>query len=214
MLCYARSCVTLLLMKPEQKRIIAVLAAANVIVILGLVLWISHSLSNRSAPLPTAASPVDTPIETKVNTAPSPTLSTPAPTDFESTDAPPSSTTFSYGDCQWEAVQRLARAGLDGAVTLTSDGTLRFDIVYPLAPGQATDEAAQSIWLAFDIALALVEEECDFFTQVEVIVLAQGNSTGTRISARVSTTDLIAFGAGELSDDEFTERVIYQVVDE
>ena len=54
-MCYARSCVTLLLMKPEQKRIIAVLAAANVIVILGLVLWISHSLSNRSAPLPTAA---------------------------------------------------------------------------------------------------------------------------------------------------------------
>ena len=193
-------------MKPEQKRVVAVLAAANVIVILVLVLWISHSLSNRSAPLPTAASQIDTPVETRVNTAP-------APTDSQSTDAP-LSTTSSYGACQWEAVQRLARAGLDGAVTLTSDGTLRFDIVYPLVPGQTTDEAAQPIWLAFDIALVLVEEECDFFTQVEVIVLAQGNSTGTRISARVSTTDLIAFGAGDLSDDEFTERVIYQVVDE
>ena len=193
-------------MKPEQKRVVAVLAAANVIVILVLVLWISHSLSNRSAPLPTAASQIDTPVETRVNTAP-------APTDSQSTDAP-LSTTSSYGACQWEAVQRLARAGLDGAVTLTSDGTLRFDIVYPLVPGQTTDEAAQSIWLAFDIALVLVEEECDFFTQVEVIVLAQGNSTGTRISARVSTTDLIASGAGDLSDDEFTERVIYQVVDE
>ena len=108
----------------------------------------------------------------------------------------------------------MARAGLDGAVTLTADGTLRFDITYPLAPGQVVDEAAQSIWLTFDIALTLVEEGCDFFTQVEVIVLAQGNSTGTHISARVSTADLIAFGAGELSDDEFIERVIYQVGDE
>lgn len=108
----------------------------------------------------------------------------------------------------------MASAGLDGAVTLTADGTLRLDIIYPLAPDQVVDEAAQSIWLAFDIALALVEEECGFFTQVEVIVLAQGNSTSTRISARVSTADLIAFGTGELSDDEFTERVIYQVGDE
>jgi hypothetical protein len=202
-------------MKPKQKRIVAVLAAANVIVILGLVLWISRSLSDRSAPLPTTVFQTEVSIETREGTVSSPTLSTSAPTDSRSTDVPLLPTTSSsYGDCQWEAVQLLARAGLDGAVTLTSDGTLRFDITYSLAPGQAVDEAAQSIWSAFDIALALLEEECDFFTQIEVIVLAQGNSTGTHISARVSTADLIAFSAGELSDDEFTERVVYQVSDE
>jgi hypothetical protein len=94
---------------------------------------------------------------------------------------------------------------------LASDGTLRFDIAHSLAPGQAVDEAAQSIWLAFDIALALVEEECDLFTQIEVIVLAQGNQTITRIGARVSTADLFAFNAGRLTEDEFIQRVTYQV---
>jgi hypothetical protein len=113
--------------------------------------------------------------------------------------------------CQWKAAKLLTHTELDGAVTLTPGGTLRFDITYSLAPGQVADEAAQSIWLAFDIALALVEEECDFFTQIEVVVLAQGNQTVTRISARVSTADLVAFDAGELSEDEFTQRVTYQV---
>jgi len=105
----------------------------------------------------------------------------------------------------------LARAGLDGAVTLTSGGTLRFDLAYALSPGQAVDEAAQSIWLAFDIAQILVEEGCNLFTQVEVIVLAQGNQTTTRIDARVRTADLVAFSAGELNEDAFTQRVDYQV---
>jgi hypothetical protein len=201
-------------MKPKQKRIVAVLAAANVIVILGLVLWVSRSLSNRSTSLPTDVSHTETPLKTEANAAPTPTLSGSSPTDSALSTESFLPTSSSLGVCQWRAVQLLSLAELDGAVTLTSDGTLRFDVAYPLAPGQAVDEAAQSIWLAFDIALALVEEECDFFTHVEVIVLAQGNSTGTRISARVSTADLIAFSAGELSEDEFTERVIYQIIDE
>jgi hypothetical protein len=68
--------------------------------------------------------------------------------------------------------------------------------------------------LAFDVALALVEEDCDLFTQIEVVVLAQGSQTITHISARVSTADLVAFNAGELTEDEFTQRVTYQVSDE
>jgi len=201
-------------MKPKQKRIVAVLVAANVILIVGLAVWVSRALSNRSMPLPTAVLQPATPVGTKESTVTPPASNSPAPTGSVSTHIPSLPTISSLGACQWKAVQLLARAGLDGAVTLTSDGTLRFDIVYPLAPGQMVDEAAQSIWPAFDIALALVEEECDFFTQVEVIVLAQGSLTSTRISARVSAADLIAFGAGELSEDEFTERVIYQVGDE
>lgn len=200
-------------MKPKQKRIIAMLVAANVILIVGLAVWVSRALSNRPAPLPTATLQPGTPVGTESTDAPF-ASSSPTPTGSVSTRIPSLPTTSSLGACQWKAVQLLARAGLDGAVTITSDGTLRFDVVYPLAPGQMADEAAQSIWSAFDIALALVEEECDFFTQVEVIVLAQGNSTGTRISARVSAADLIAFGAGELSEDEFAERVIYRVGDE
>ncbi|NIV28914.1 MAG: hypothetical protein GWN58_05195 [Anaerolineae bacterium] len=113
--------------------------------------------------------------------------------------------------CQWRAAQLLARAGLGGTVTLTADGPLRFDIAYPLAPGQTTDEAAQSVWTAFDIALALQEpeDECAIFAQVEVTVLAQGNRADTQISASVSVADLIAYDAGELSEDQFIERVRY-----
>jgi hypothetical protein len=113
--------------------------------------------------------------------------------------------------CQWRATQLLARTGLGGTVTLTPDGPLRFEIAYPLAPGQTADEAAQSVWIAFDVALALQEQEgeCAIFTQVEVTILAQDNRADTQISASVSVVDLMAFDVGELSEDQFIERVTY-----
>jgi hypothetical protein len=113
--------------------------------------------------------------------------------------------------CQWRATQLLARTGLGGTVTLTPDGPLRLEIAYPLAPGQAADEAAQSVWTAFDVALALQEQagECAIFTQVEVTILAQDNRADTHISASVSVVDLMAFDVGELSEARFIERVSY-----
>jgi len=77
------------------------------------------------------------------------------------------------------------------------------------APGQTADEAAQLVWTAFDVALALDEDECDLFTEVEVTILAQGIQTDTHISASVSAADLAALSAGELSENEFIERVTY-----
>lgn len=108
----------------------------------------------------------------------------------------------------------LAQAGLGGTVVLTSDGLLRFEIVYSLPPGETADEAAQLVWIAFDVALALQErvDECHSFTQVEATILAQSSQTNTQISASVSAADLVAFGAGELSEDEFIERVAYSIV--
>lgn len=113
--------------------------------------------------------------------------------------------------CQWRAAQLLARVGLGGTVTLTPDGPLRFEIAYPLAPGQTANEAAQSVWTAFDIALALQEpeDECTSFAQVEVTVLARDSRAETQISASVSVADLMAYDAGELSEDQFIERVRY-----
>jgi len=125
---------------------------------------------------------------------------------------PPSYTPISpAGACQWQATQLLAQVGLGGTVTLIPAGSLRFEITYPLAPGQMRDEAAQAVWAAFDVARALQEGECDSFTQVEVTILAQANQTDTRIHASVSAADLAAFGAGALSEDEFIERVAYTV---
>jgi hypothetical protein len=201
-------------MKPKQKRIVAVLVTANVVVILGLVLWISHSLTKNPSPLPTSTSRSEE-LAGAFESPPVPSVrDIPTPGSPALAGPPSLPTASSYGACQWKAAQLLARAGLDGTVALTSDGTLRFDITSSLTPGQAVDEAAQSIWIAFDIALALVEEGCDFFTQVEVVVLAQGSQTSAHISASVSAADLIAFDAGELSEDQFAARVTYHVGDE
>ena len=177
-------------MTPRQKRFIAALAIANSVVILALVVLVTHPSGTSPSPLP----------HTPMPSLPHSHTSTPPHTH---TPTPPQET------CQWQATQLLAQAGMGGTVTLTPDGPLRFDIAYPLAPGQTADEAAQLVWTAFDVSQALVEDECNPFTRVEVTVLAQGSLTDTQISASASVADLVAFGAGELSEDEFIERVAY-----
>jgi hypothetical protein len=160
-------------MTQRQKRIITLLAVANIVVILALL-----SLVTQPSALPTPHSP-----------------SAPRQT------------------CQWHATQLLARAGLGGTVTLTPDGPLRFEIAYPLAPGQTADEAAQAAWAAFEVALALGKQHkaCANSTRVEVTILAHDTQTETQINASVSQADLLAFDAGELSDNQFIERVSYSI---
>lgn len=113
--------------------------------------------------------------------------------------------------CQWRATQLLADAGLGGTATLTPDGPLQLRISYPLAHGKTVDEAAQSVWTAFDVALALHEQaaKCAIFTAVEITILAHNDQPDTQIDASVSVEDLAAFHAGELGEDVFIERVTY-----
>ena len=73
------------------------------------------------------------------------------------------------------------------------------------------DEAAQTIWTAFDVALALREYRCVAYSQVRVAILAHGDQVDIQINAAVSTADLVAYGAGALSEDEFIDTVIYSV---
>jgi hypothetical protein len=98
---------------------------------------------------------------------------------------------------------------LAGTVTLTGDGSLDFDITYPLAPGQVVDEAAEAVWTAFEVALALREYRCATFARVEVTVLAHGGQSDTQFDASVSAADLLAYSAGELGAEGFIERVTY-----
>jgi len=136
-------------------------------------------------------------------------FSTPLP--LASTDLPE---TLPPDLCQWKATQLLAQAELGGIVTLSPGESLRFEILYPLAPGQIADQAAQQVWPAFDVALALDKERCSLFSQVEVVIRATRPGAPARddmhVNARVSAVDLRAFGAGELSEDEFIERVSYE----
>jgi hypothetical protein len=165
-------------MTPKQKRIVGILAIANVILILILV-----TLGTR----PTLPSRAHTPTSSHANLTPCP------------------------GDCQWQAAQLLAQAGLGGTVTWTTDRSLDLNISAPLAPDGSADDAAQLIWTAFDVALALQERRCPPFTQVRVTILAHSGQTNAQIHASVSTADLMAFGTGELGEDEFIERVTYTI---
>jgi hypothetical protein len=186
-------------MTPKQKLIITALAVANAAVILTLVGVVAGPIG-RSTP---SSSPSSTPI------SPQPTCqATPHPMVI------------------WQATRLLAQAGLGGTVTLTPAGSLRFDIVTPDRTDQtasapeieaAVDEAAQSVWTAFDIALAIQAQAqetgaaCAAFTQVEVTVLVRGDQTDTQVQGKVSMPDLMAYNAGELSENQFVERVTYGV---
>jgi len=168
------------MMTLKQKRIITALAIVNVAIILILV-----AITTR---------PTRTLSHSQTSTRP---LSSP-------------STLFS-GDCQWRATQLLAQAGLGGTVTLTADGSLDLKISYPLASSQMADDAAQAVWAAFDVAMALQKSgnRCATFTQVQVTILAHSDHTDIQINASTSTADLVAFGNGDLSEDEFIGRVTY-----
>ena len=197
----AIGCATLLPMTSKQRRIIAALAVANTVVIVALVMLVTRPSSTHLSPSPTPTLPHSH----------TPTL--------------PHSPTAQQETCQWRATQLLAQAGLGGTVALIPDGSLCFELTYPLAPGQVPEEAAQLVWTAFDVALALDElagsgeqeagskdeDTNGSFTQVAVTILAQGIQTDTQVSATVSAADLAAFGAGELSEDEFIERVVYAI---
>lgn len=191
-------------MTTKQKLIVATLATASGIVILVMVVLITRSL-NAATPSPHPPTLTGEPSE--------PNRVTPTPSSSAKlTSEPPRPQTLTpvaplLETCQWNAAQLLAYTGLRGAVTLTPDGLLRFDITYLLALDQTADEAAQLVWTAFDVALALIESECSPFTQVQVTV--HSDQPDLRISASVSAADLAAFGAGELSENEFIERVTY-----
>jgi hypothetical protein len=183
----------------KQKRIIGILAIANVVVILTMVGLMTHPTGTSAPP----ASPSPTPLSSlpTCQALPNPTM-------------------------VWQTTRLLAQAGLGGTVTLTPGGPLRIDIVAPDGTIRATstsenegavDEAAQSVWTAFDVALALqtrVQETgsaCTAFTEVQVTVLVHGERTDTQVLASVGLSDLMAYDAGELSEDAFIERVTYDV---
>jgi hypothetical protein len=167
-------------MTPRQRRIIGALVIANAAVILALVVLVA-----RFSPA-TSATPLPSPVP------------------------PHPAGTSSPQICQRRGVQLLSQAGLAGTATLISDRTLRLDLVYPIPGGQNAEEAAQEVWTAFDIAQALNQDQCNYFSHVAVVIQAQGAQSSIQIRASVDTTDLDAFYSGELSESEFIDRVQYE----
>jgi len=175
----------------RQKLIIGILAITNAVVILALAALLLRPFDSGTSSLPPSTlgpGGLTEPVRT--------------PRPERPTGVPPQE------DCRWAAAQMLAQAGLAGTTTLHPNGSLRFEIARSLAPGEGAGAAAQLIWVAFDVALALQQRDCEF-TQVEVAILARGDQSNIRIEASVGAADLAAFGASELSEDEFIERVTY-----
>ena len=183
-------------MSESQKRLVIILTVSAVVVIVALAWYVTSSLNALPPAPPTTVGQTEGLTRSPQLTAQAPTID-PSPLDA----------------CQWQAAQLMAEAELGGTVALAPGGALRFDIVHTPPPGEPVDVAAQQVWEVFDIALILAEGECGDFTQVDVSVLAQGSEGDTRIDASASASDLIAYGAGGLSEDELIRRVDYQVSD-
>ena len=172
-------------MNRKQKRTIITLALANLIVLVALAVTVTNQVSLVPADSDTVQ--------------PSSPYSSPTP-------PPPPSL------CQWQATQMMAQTGLMGSAILTPGGTLQFRLAYPLRANQRPDTAAQAVWDAFDIALALQQQAiCADFTQIEVIIQANSPLTDTLIRASVPSVDLHAYARGTISETTFIERVTYQV---
>jgi hypothetical protein len=167
-------------MTPRQRRIIGALVIANAAIILALVVFVASFSPATSAKL-----------------LPSPVPAYPAGMASSRT-------------CEQRGVELLSQADLAGTVSFISDGTLQLDIVYPIPQDQETEKAAQQVWTAFDIAQALKQDQCDTFSDVAVLIRAQGTRSSVQIRASVGSTDLDAFYNGGLSESDFIDRVQYE----
>lgn len=169
-------------MTPRQKRIIGVLAVANGVIVLTLILFATRLSGGISSVL----------LPTPVPTYPSEALSS--------------------QECQQRALRMVSQAGLGGTATVIPGESLWLNLVYPMAPGDDLDDAAQQVWTAFDIATALTEERCDIVSRVEVQIepRPQGAEGLTRLRASVDVAHLKAFYSGELTENEFIDRVQYE----
>lgn len=186
---------TLNLVSLKQKAIVAALALGNVVVIAALTLLVVRGTrGSLEASLPTVV-PVPAPLS-------------PTPTPFDRYAA---SVTALERSCSSQAAQLMAYMGLHGAAAWRAGESLRVEGVFPLAPEQSLEDAAQAVWSAFDVALALRRvENCAGFREVIVTVRVPGEEA-VRIEARVDADDLAAYRRGALDEAALIERVEYAV---
>jgi len=199
-------------MTPRQKRILGALAIADSILLLTLTVVLSRGPSQLTVGVPTLAPKLDS--SAKGNGPQGQTgmadSSEIIKINCDGSEVPPVSARAARDQCQWEATQYLAEAQLAGTVELLSDGILQFTITYPLSTGQTVEDAAQSVWNAFDIALALHENaNCPPFNYISVNINTQTQTNQMLITAEVETADLLALTGGDLTEEEFIDLVSY-----
>ncbi len=199
-------------MTPRQKRIIGGLALANGIflVILAAVLlrgptWLTTEMPTPIRRLDLSIQDTTTPLD-----ADDTRITRPPATDTDDGDAATTPARSAHDQCLWEATGRLAAAGLSATVSTRTDKTLWFQVTFPLTSSQPFTDAAQAAWTAFDVALALHEnDDCPSFDHISVNINAQAPNEETHITVKVETTDLLALSNGNLETEELIDLVHY-----
>ncbi len=139
-----------------------------------------------------AALPTDTP--------------TPAPTPTPwPTPIPPSEMSLM---CQQKAGDALYRLGLAGSVHLAPSGRLDVFLHSRTPVVERFADAQEDVWTAFEMALALQEEGCVLFDQLQVAVLdTRWSPPHLRVKVLAQLDDLKAWQQGRIIDAELVARL-------
>jgi hypothetical protein len=181
-------------MTRKQKLIVVGLAVANALLILTVAAFFLRRPTGRGA----EPGPVDP-------TRRSPTATAPTPTPLAEAEA---------DDCTWLATRMLAAQHLAGVVRRPAEDTLRFELQIHPPADQAPAQSAQKVWEVFDAAL-LIEEQgtCSAVEFIEVSIRSRATDPPFRIDAHARLTDLVAFDAQAITEDELIDRVTYTIVE-
>jgi len=99
-----------------------------------------------------------------------------------------------------------------GTADVLPNGTLKFSITYPLTNSQTVTDAAQIVWNAFDIALALQKDSaCMPLTRVRVAIYAHTPAENTVLTAEVQMQAILDLADGTADEEDFINHVKYTV---
>ncbi|MFZ5919138.1 MAG: hypothetical protein ACOYZ7_19565 [Chloroflexota bacterium] len=131
----------------------------------------------------------------------------PSPTPWP-TPIPPSEQSLV---CQREAGDRLYALGLAGSVHVAANGRLDLALYSRLPAVNRFADAAQEMWAAFELALALQEAGCDLYDQVQVWVLdSRWDPPRPQVTVLAQIDDLRAWQQGRIIDAELVARLQVQ----
>jgi acylphosphatase len=133
---------------------------------------------------------------------------TPTPTPTSTPWPTPVPATESSLLCQRQAGDALFNLGLAGSVHVAPNGRLD---VYIHGRAPAVDRfahAQEEVWTAFEIVLALQDQGCGTFEQMQVAVLdTRWNPPRARVKVQAQLDDLIAWKQGRIIDAELMARL-------
>ena len=117
--------------------------------------------------------------------------------------------------CQRQAGQAMVARQMVGAVNLSDDRWLRLKWVSRDWPVSDLDSALAGVVMGLDVALAVWEEACTVYDQVQIEVYdRQGSEQTHKLTVQAQMDDALRWRAGELTDRELLARLDVTRADE